>query len=251
MLNIFKNSGLIIVLWLLGALSSPAAADDNVIHNQKTGKWGKTPPVSLQLIRTLGDVNTMDEHLAFHQPADLVVDIDGNIYVLDSGNHRIQLFSPEAEYLKTICREGQGPGELYNPASMDLGPEGFIFVSDPNNSRIQILTKEGQEKKTIRMTEERPADIRVLSSGRIVMGGGGPFLSMREIESEEKKEQPPLMKILDQEGTTLQTFAQPRDYGHLLINSTANQVSFTVDEQNNIYLTYPYQNRIEKYDPVH
>jgi hypothetical protein len=249
MLNIFKNTGLGIFLWLLGALSSPAAADDNVIHNQKAGKWGKTPPVSLQLIRTIGDVNTMDEHFAFHQPADLVVNPGENMYILDSGNHRIQLFSPDAEYLKTIGREGQGPGELYNPASLDLGPEGFIFVSDPNNNRIQILTIEGQEKKTIRMTEERPADIRVLSSGKIVMGGGGPFLSLQEIEGEEKKEQPPLMKILDQDGTILKTFAQPRDYGHMLINSTANQVSFTVDKQDNIYLTYPYQNRIEKYDP--
>lgn len=155
MLNIFKNTGLGIVLWLFSTLSLPAAADDNLIHNQKAGKWGETPPVSLQLIRTIGDVNTMDEHLAFHQPADLVVDPGGNMYILDSGNHRIQLFSPDAEYLKTIGREGQGPGELYNPDSMDLGPEGFIFVSDPNNNRIQILTKEGQEKKTIRMTDER------------------------------------------------------------------------------------------------
>jgi hypothetical protein len=207
-----------------------------------------SPPVSLQLVRTLGDVNTLEEHLAFHQPGDLILDSTGNIYILDSGNHRIQKFSPEGEYIETIGREGQGPGELYNPDSMDLGTDGLIFVSDPNNNRIQILTSDGEEKKTIRMTEERPADIRVLSSGKIVMGGGGPFLSLQEIEGETPEDIPPLMKILDQEGNILKTYVQARDYGHILLNSTANQVNFTVDEQDNIYVVFPFQNRLEKYD---
>lgn len=42
---------------------------------------------------------------------------------------------------------------------------------------------------------------------------------------------------------------QPRDYKNKLVNSRGNQVSFTIDNDKNIYLTFQFQNRIEKYSP--
>ena len=59
----------------------------------------------------IGELETEDENIAFHIPSDIVIDEQGNIYILDSGNHRIQKFDPEGNYLASFGRKGQGPGE--------------------------------------------------------------------------------------------------------------------------------------------
>ena len=62
-----------------------------VVHNVKGGHWAGNPKVSLELIRTIGDVDTNDENLAFSSPRDMAVDDAGRIYILDGGNQRISV----------------------------------------------------------------------------------------------------------------------------------------------------------------
>jgi len=42
------------------------------------------------LIRKIGNIDSLDENLAFNFPSDIAMDAVGNIYILDSDNHRIQ-----------------------------------------------------------------------------------------------------------------------------------------------------------------
>ncbi|MCX6569166.1 MAG: 6-bladed beta-propeller, partial [Candidatus Aminicenantes bacterium] len=95
-----------------------------VVHNEKGGLWGKTPKVALELVRKIGDIDTDDEHLAFNYPSDVAVDAQGNIYILDSGNTRIQKFGPDGKFLATIGRKGQGPGEFIMPEAIDFDRDG-------------------------------------------------------------------------------------------------------------------------------
>jgi hypothetical protein len=50
-------------------------------------------------------------------------DPQGRIYVLDYQAAEIRVFSPEGEYLKTIARRGEGPGEIGES-------NGFVLVGD-------------------------------------------------------------------------------------------------------------------------
>ncbi len=107
-----------------------------VVHNIKGGMWGKNPQIVLELVRKIGDVETEDEHLAFNYPSDVAVDKDGNIYVLDSANTRIQKFGPDGKFLATIGRKGQGPGEFLMPDAIGFRqgrqPCGRRFASSPH-----------------------------------------------------------------------------------------------------------------------
>ena len=74
---------------------------------------------------------------AFVQPADLFVDAQGNIWVADSGNSRIQKFDAQGNYLGSLGRRGSGPGQLNEPWSVAVDAQGFIYVADTWNHRIQ------------------------------------------------------------------------------------------------------------------
>lgn len=218
-----------------------------VVQNGKTGRWGKQPKVSLDFVRTIGDIDTEDENLAFHLPSDIAFDGRGNMYILDSGNHRIQKFNPDGKYITTIGNRGQGPGEFYFPLSIDIDSDGYLYVSDPQRQRIQILKPSGAEYKTIKIVEDAIGIIRVSKSGQLVMGGSGSFGSFGFRELEKDKSLQNLLKVLNLDGEIQKSFGEKVDFKDILMNRKGNRFHFTVDNHGNIYVAFDYQNRIEKY----
>ena len=55
-----------------------------------------------------GDFNLMFGRV----PARIAIAADGRIAVLDGSNHRVQVYSDDGEFLATMGRQGQGPGEF-------------------------------------------------------------------------------------------------------------------------------------------
>ncbi len=244
----------LIPLVIVLALASPVLAGqkietDNgvrVVHNSGPGTWGKTPQVALEPVRTLGDVDTADENLAFYMPSAIAVDGAGNLYVVDTGNHRIQKFGPDAKYLATFGRQGQGPGEFQYPAWLAIDAKGLIYVTDPFNQRIQVLTPDGKDHKVIKGLEQ--------GAGPVFLGAGGEFVTgaprmrfMINRENEKPAPLPKLVQVLDAEGKPVRAFGEPRDFGSELVNNAGNEVLMTVDAAGQVYLAYTVQNRIEKY----
>ena len=140
-----------------------------VVHNDQRRVKSKSLPLTLEFVRKIGDIEAPDENTAFYLPSDVAVDKEGNIYILDTGNHRLQKFNPQGEFLITIGRQGQGPGEFYFPSSVSLDPQGNIYVADPYNKRIEVLSPEGKEIKTIRLQEEGGEKIRCRTDGQLVL----------------------------------------------------------------------------------
>ncbi len=236
-------------VWLTVAIIAPAAqkveTKDGVrlVHNQGRGIWGKSPDLTLEKIRTLGDIEALDENVTFYMPQDIALDPEGNLYVLDTGNHRIQKFSPKGNFLTTIGREGQGPGEFNYPGSLDFGKNGELIVASPYIQKIQFLNSEGLETESLHLTEMLTAYIRVFGPDHLLAA----VRRLSFTPDDEKKKLEPLMQVMDREGKVIKKFGEPRDYKNKLVNSRGNQVSFTIDNDKNIYLTFKYQNRVDKF----
>ncbi|MFC2156331.1 NHL repeat-containing protein [Acidobacteriota bacterium] len=248
--NKFSVSMLILMFALSGLNAQTTETVDGVkvVHNGKLGKWGKSPQVTLELVKTLGDIEADDENIAFYMPVDIAVDAEGNWYVLDSGNHRIQKFDADGNYLDTFGGQGQGPGEFAYPASIDLDSKGYMYVSDPQNQRVQILDPDGNEYKTIRMTTENIGDVRIFNSDQLIMGGSRGVMMMG-MGDDEPKELPKLMKLMDTDGNISQRFGEQFNFKNQLVNRSGNQINFALDNAGNVYVEFPYQNRIDKYSP--
>jgi len=97
-------------------------------------------------------------------PSDVSVDENGNIYIVDSGNHRVAVFDDTGDFISNISKKGQKQGELTNPVGIDID-ENNIYIADKDNHRIQIFDKDGKVKKNITLKQGdkliRPVDVAV------------------------------------------------------------------------------------------
>lgn len=218
-----------------------------IVHNGRDGKWGKNPQISVEFVKTIGDIESEDENVLFYMPSDIAFDSQGNIYVLDSGNHRIQKFSPEGRFLSSMGSKGQGPAEFQYPLSLDIDPEGHLYISDQGNQRIQILKPDGTNHKTIKIINEPLGTIRILDNKKLIMGGGGGLILLRPGAFDEEQALTKLLKVLDLEGRIQKGMVDPFNYKNFLLNRMGNRLHFTVDKNKNVYVAFDYQNRIEKY----
>jgi DNA-binding beta-propeller fold protein YncE len=242
--------GIMLLLVTSASFSQKIETKDGVrlVHNEKEGKWGKEPKVSLEYVKNIGDLESDDENVLFYMPTDIALDEEDNVYVLDSGNHRIQKFDPQGKFLASFGRQGQGPGEFQHPQSLDIDAEGFMYVSDSGNQKVQILKPDGALEREIKKTDEAPGIIRVRSD-RMIMGHGASVYSFGMGSMQEEPELPKLIKILDMEAEVQKEFGDQKNYKDMLVNRIGNRYHFAVDKDSNIYVSFDYQNRIEKYTP--
>jgi uncharacterized protein (TIGR03437 family) len=83
-------------------------------------------------------------------PAGVAVDYDGNLFIADTGNHRIRSVDRKG-VMRTIAGEGAagfaGDGglahlaRLRSPSSVAVDPDGRVYVADLENGRIRRLTR--------------------------------------------------------------------------------------------------------------
>ncbi len=65
------------------------------------------------------------------------------IFVADSGNHRIQVLYNNGAYVRMWGQYGSGPGEFINPWAISTRPSGNVYAIDYGNSRVQVFDAAG------------------------------------------------------------------------------------------------------------
>ena len=93
------------------------------------------------------------------------------IYVVDSGNNRIQIFSDKGQFLSKFGSKGTEPGLFRCPSGIAVDGEGKIIVSENYGSRIQIFSKYGDFIAFVGSENlfREPAFIAVDHNGRIIV----------------------------------------------------------------------------------
>jgi hypothetical protein len=102
------------------------------------------PPVEVDLSQRwrLGG-ETEDEDEFFGVIMQIATDAKGNVYLLDSQLAQVMVYTSEGEFVRTIGREGDGPGEFRRPGDMLILPDGNIGVVQMMPGKIVVLTPEG------------------------------------------------------------------------------------------------------------
>jgi DNA-binding beta-propeller fold protein YncE len=74
-------------------------------------------------------------------PTNVYVAGDGNIFVTDALNFRIQVFSAEGRFLRKFGRAGDNPGYFARPRGVAVDSDGNIYVVDGLFDNVQIFDK--------------------------------------------------------------------------------------------------------------
>jgi len=90
-----------------------------------------------------------EEEKFFSRPVDLEIDKE-RVFILDSQESTIAVFSFEGKRLYNIGKYGRGPGEFIHPADMSLGEE-EIAVLDSEDFKVLLFSTAGSYKDGFRV----------------------------------------------------------------------------------------------------
>ena len=73
----------------------------------------------------------------FVNPLGIGIDSSGNCFVVDSGNSRIQKFTPAGAFATKWGSSGTGDGQFKSPNGVAIDSSGYVYVADEGGYRVQ------------------------------------------------------------------------------------------------------------------
>ncbi|TLN00193.1 TIGR03663 family protein, partial [bacterium] len=77
---------------------------------------------------------------AFWGPRGIAVDGQGRVYVADTGNKRISVFTSDGQPITQFGGQGFEAGKFDEPVGVAVDAEGLVYVTDTWNQRIQVFS---------------------------------------------------------------------------------------------------------------
>ena len=110
-----------------------------------------------QVVRRWGEPGTELGQFDFQRdPADpansvggVAVTENGTVYVVESGNKRVQRFNADGAADLVWGQRGTEDGEFLDPIGITVAPSGEVYVVDDERDDIQVFTRDGGYLKTI------------------------------------------------------------------------------------------------------
>ena len=78
----------------------------------------------------------------FSSPGGITIDAHGDIWVVDTGNDRVQELSEAGAYLSQFGSKGSGSGQFIEPATIAIS-EGSLYIVDHGNNRVEQFSMSG------------------------------------------------------------------------------------------------------------
>ena len=153
--------------------------------NRSSGPTDRASSRILQAQNTVNDGVSFDLYLKkvwardtsadgdLNGPMGLRFDKDDNLYISDSFNHRIQVFTKDGTFLRKFGEFGDGDGQLNLPWGLDIDSEGCVYVADWKNARVQKFSPEGDYMATFgghgsgEGELERPSSVAIDKDGDV------------------------------------------------------------------------------------
>ena len=126
-----------------------------------------------RFVRNWGQLG--DQPGQFHDPTGIAATND-EVFVSDSRNGRIQVFSHRGEYRRSIGEPGDGSGQLGRPMNLTIH-HGELYVADYWHDRISVFTLAGNFVRQIGESGSKPGQFNAPGGGgrrarRVALCGG-------------------------------------------------------------------------------
>lgn len=200
-----------------------------LLTEQGQGKWVDDKENQYKLTRELVIGNEEDDSYRFFLPLDIEVDAFGDVYLLDNGHQRIQVFDSEGKFLRSIDRENGFPSVAVD---ISINSENVIAVADKQKRKIFLFSDFGKKINDFSLSYE-PIEVALFNNEFIVLGINTHFLVHR----------------YSNDGVKMSSFCpiiMKNESVH--IRKIFNEAHLDIDFNDNIFVTYEYPYRIIKHD---
>lgn len=215
-----SNRVLLCVFWMSVSITGTFMKAHHLSAVENTN-----PKVMLEEVLSVG---RLDDDLLF-QWVGVAVDPSGQIYVTDAMDYSLKKFDADGKLLRKAGRKGQGPGEFLAPRLL-VRSDKHLFVTDQRIPGIQVFDH------TLRYIRRIPikipiGDVCVLSEDRIAV------VALLLYQSGS-------IHVYNHDGQMLRQI----QYSEEKKSSMMDWVEIGFDRDDNLYVLYNFQDRIEKFD---
>ncbi|MDO8673004.1 MAG: TIGR03663 family protein [Dehalococcoidia bacterium] len=172
----------------------------------------------------------------FYGPRGIAVDTEGNIFVTDTGNHRVQKFNARGEFVGAFGGLGSRDGQFLEPVGIGVDADGNIYVVDTWNHRIQKFDK------SFRFVAQIPVNgwesTGILNKPLLAVEPGGNIL-VTDPENHRLlrfSAAGTLLGVINKPGTDRSSFNMP--------------IGVATDAQGNIYVSDSGNHRVQKFEAL-
>ena len=119
-----------------------------ILFSTITSGFGLPPSASQTVVGTtytfsfafgsLGSANGQ-----FNRPFAIAADSSGNVYVVDTGNNRVEEFSSSGVYVTQWGSKGAGNGQFSSPGAIAIDSSDYVYVVDSGNNRVEKFSSSG------------------------------------------------------------------------------------------------------------
>jgi len=158
-------------------------------------------------------------------PRGVVADDQGNVYIADTSNHRIQKYDSTGDFVSSWGSAGSGNEEFNLPAGLAIY-KSVLYIADQNNNRIQRTDLDGNFLEALGSPTcsdfAGPRDISFDHQGNMYVA---------EIEGQR-------VQKLDENGNHLTFFNKGCPSPGKLRGNSCEVSSVAIDSNDNVYATY-------------
>ena len=138
-------------------------------------------------------------NIVLFDPRLYLVDNDENIYISESTDQVIKVFSPDGEYIKTIGAKGDGPGEFQSIGYLGFTPKGSFVVIDNQARRTNLFDASGQFLKSFQWQKFSP---------RAYLLKNNSFLCQEYGYGEKRLDRKLFVKEIDYDGVEILSYGE-------------------------------------------
>ena len=153
-----------------------------VIMNPATAMESASTVKLEELWRLGGDTDDEDEF--FGVIADIRIDDEGNVYLLDSQLAEVKIYTADGEFVNSIGREGEGPGEFRQPVACFFTENDKVAVLQSMPGKIVLLGKDGEPAGEHPLPKTEDGGWQMLQGGKASGGNTVLFMSRQKMDTE-------------------------------------------------------------------